>query len=152
MRLTLGPVRRLGQPPVLIPFKVVVADSRGAPFRGAKVYLSSGGRPLYDASTDSAGIAETPVGFAGGAIDVRVEVSGYVINRRVDNTDETLFVQVPVCGDPEVLTYPEMGLLVGAAALAWSGVRYKMEALKTTAEIILGAVIFNAVFRANCRG
>jgi hypothetical protein len=150
--MVLGRVRRLGQPPVSIPFKVVVTDSRGAPFKGAKVYLSSNGRPLYDASTDSAGIAEAPAGFTGGPIDVRIEVDGYVINRRVDNTDETLFVQIPVCGDSEILTYPEMGLLVGAAALAWSGVRYKMGALKTTAEIILGAVVFNAVFRANCRG
>jgi hypothetical protein len=57
-----------------------------------------------------------------------------------------------VCGPNEILTKAELGLLAGAAALAGAGWKYKMEALKTTAEIILGAVVFNAVFRANCRG
>lgn len=149
--ITLGAVKLLGQPPVEIPFKVVVTDSRGAPFKDARVYVTSGGKELYDISTDSGGVAAAPM-LSAGRIEVRVEVAGYVMNKVVDNTDETLFIQVPICADGEILTKSELALLAGAAALAGAGWKYKMEALKTTAEIILGAVVFNAVFRANCRG
>lgn len=148
--ITLGLVRRLGQPPIEIPFKVVVTDSRGVPFKGAMVYLSSGGRHLYDVSTNSGGSVEFP--GVSGAIDVRVEVAGYVVTRRVENTDETLFVQVPVCSPGELLTVTELALLAGAGALAGAGWHWKISGLKITSEIILSAVVFNAVFRAGCRG
>lgn len=148
--VALGPVRRLGQPNTELPFRVVVTDSKGTPFKGALVYLSSGGRPLYEISTNSSGIAEVPSPVSG-RIDVRIEVAGYVVNRQVESTDETLFVQLPICSPGEILTMVELGLLAGAAGLAWAGVKYKKAIPKTVAEVILGAVVFNAVFRSSCR-
>lgn len=142
--------RSLGQPPDDLPFKVVVTDSRGNPFPGAKIHISAPLVEPFEITTGTDGEALT--GHTQGPLDVTVEVNGYVVRRRVEDTYQTLFIQLPVCWNGELFTRMEMGLLAGCAALAGAGWYWKKNWLTVPAEIVFGAVVFNFVFRNNCRG
>lgn len=143
--------RRLGQQPVETEFQVVVTDIRGTPFQDAIVTAFLNGQRLYDVKTDRGGNASFP-SPKGGVIDVRVEAQGYVINRKVENTDETLFISLPVCASQSLITPTELGILAASGALIWAGSYWKTEVAKTVGELGLGAVIFSAVYRHSCGG
>jgi hypothetical protein len=139
---------RLGQRPVEIPFQVVVTDVQGIPFEDALVTATANGRPLYDVSTDAQGRAIIPA--REGAIDIRVEAAGYVVNRQVVGTDETLFIQIPVCAPQPFLSTPELVALAVSAAITGAGFYFKQDFLKTAGEIGFGAVVFTALGRHSC--
>lgn len=143
--------RRLGQQVVETPFQVVVTDIRGTPFQDAMVTAFVNGQRLYDVKTGHEGIASFPPA-KGGVITVRVEAQGYIINRQVESTDETLFISLPVCASQSLLTITEMGILAASGALIWAGSRWKTDVAKTVGELGLGAVIFSAVYRHSCGG
>lgn len=148
--------RRLAQsqltPPIEIPFRVVVTDIRGNAFRDARVTASVDGQPLYDVTTDEHGAASLPVS-PGRIINVRVDAGGYVANRKVENTDETLFISLPVCAPQPFLNTTEIVIMAAAGAMVGAGNHWKqLSALKMVGELGLGAAVFSAVYRHSCGG
>lgn len=141
------------QPPIEIPFRVVVTDIRGNAFRNAKVTAYVNGQELFEVSTDKTGAAAFPSTPAGGTITVRVEAEGYVVTRRIDNTDETLFISLPVCAAQPFLTTTEMVILATSGAMVGAGLKWKqLDMLQILGELGLGAAIFSAVYRHSCGG
>lgn len=150
---------RLGQerlqPPVEIPFRVVVTDIRGNAFGDAKITAYVNGQQLYEVTTDSHGVAAVPLapGVSGGVITVRVEAGGYVVNRKIENTDDTLFISLPVCAPQPFLTTTEVVIMVTAGAMVGAGSHWKQYGfLKMLGELGLGAAVFSAVYRHSCGG
>jgi hypothetical protein len=140
------------QPPVEIPFRVVVTDIRGNAFRDANVTTYVNGQQLYDVATDAHGSAAFP-GLKGGVITVRVEAGGYVATRKVENTDETLFISLPVCAPQPFLTTTEIVILAAGGAMVATGMHWKgLDAIKMLGELGLGAAVFSAVYRHSCNG
>lgn len=127
------------------PLTVVVVDPRGTPFSGAQVTLQGQAMPV---STDSSGIASFTA--PAGDVVVQVKVAGFTLRAR-GTTDQTLFVTVPVCAPGPILTITEMvAMLVGGSAVI-GGMVYKKRAAEMFGEILVGASVFNAIFRNSCR-
>lgn len=126
------------------PFKVAVIDVRGNAFRGVQVILSDG----QNALTDGDGIA-TFAQPPKGDVTVTLTVEGLKIVRQ-GNTNQTLFVDLPICGTPRILTNTELIALVAGGAIAAAGVHWKISALSVTGEILVGASLFTAIYRHSC--
>lgn len=146
--MNLVPVRlagtQLGQG--AMPLTVVVVDPRGTPFLGAKVTLQGRATPEQ---TNSSGVAVFEGVPAGDAL-VQVNVGGFTL-RAKGPVNETLFVTVPVCAPGPILTGTEIvALLVGGAA-AIGGLIYKKRAAEMLGEVLVGASVFNAIYRNSCR-
>src|SRR4029077_5764545 len=133
------PLRMGWAPPQLelsqaaVPFKVVVIDVRGNGFSGVRVALSDGQTAITD-SDGAATFANPPKG----QVDVTLDNPEFRIVRRGD-TNQTLFVDLPVCGTPRILTNTELIALVAGGAIAAAGVHWKISALSVTGEILVGA-------------
>jgi hypothetical protein len=126
------------------PFKVVVIDVRGNGFRGVQVTLSDGQTTV----TDSEGIATflTP---PRGEVDVTLTFDGLTIVRR-SNTNQSLFVDLPMCGTPKFVNNTEIIALVVGGVTAGVGTYWKLDALSTVGEIIVGAALFTVIYRHAC--
>lgn len=137
------PPRALGQ--AAPPWSVVVTDPNGLPFADAEV--SIGGVPV--GKTDSHGVALVPNPGAGSET-VRIRVEGLDLVR-TGRTDETLFVQVPVCAPQPFLTTAEILACGLGASLVGAGLYWKQSSLQVVGEVLFGASVFTAVYRHSCR-
>lgn len=135
---------RLAQAQAPVPFKVAVIDVRGNGFSGVQVTLSDGQRAV----TDGNGIATfNPV--SGPRASVTLEVEGLRVVRE-GPSDQTLFIDLPICGTPVLLTKTEIVALLGGAACAAGGTVWKIDALAIAGEILVGASLFTAIYRHSC--
>lgn len=132
----------LGQVP--LPFKVVAIDVRGNGFRGVQVTLSDGQTAL----TDSEGVATflTP---PKGEVDATLSIDGFTVIRR-GNTNQSLFVDLPICGIPKFINNTEITALIVGGAMAGAGTYWKIDAISTVGEIIVGAALFTVIYRHAC--
>jgi hypothetical protein len=132
----------LGQ--AIAPFKVVVIDVRGNGFRGVLVTLSDGQTSV----TDSEGVATflTP---PRGEVDATLTIDGLTIVRR-SNTSQSLFVDLPICGTPKFVNNTEIIAIVVGGAMAGAGTYWKVGAISTVGEIIVGAALFTMIYRHAC--
>jgi len=135
----------LGQAPAQIPFKVVVIDVRGNGFSGVQVTLSDG----QSQKTDSNGVATFTYPPRVAEATATLEVEGLRIVRK-GPVDQTLFVDLPICGTPKLLTNTEILALAGGAALAAGGTYWKVDAMAVAGEILVGAALFTAIYRHSC--
>lgn len=134
---------RLGQLPS-VPYHVVVADPRGAPWKGATVTIGDVSRV-----TDGNGVASfesVPAGY----IDARIKIGEFTVDGK-GSSDNTLFVTVPICAEGPLLTNTELVALVTGGALAAGGYYLKKDLLSKVGELVFGASIFTIVYRHSCR-
>jgi len=126
------------------PFKVAVIDVRGNAFTGVKVSLPDG----QTAVTDDNGVAtfNTP---PRGEVDVTLAIDGLTIVRH-GNTNQSLFVDLPICGTPKILTNTELIALLAGAAVVAAGTYWKYKPIQMTGEILVGASLFTAIYRHSC--
>lgn len=138
------------------PFRVVVTDAQGVPFRGATVLTLT--RTVLSAKTDSAGVAsfdgdaleaEIPKSAGRQIVQVRVTI-GDLETQREGPLDETLFVQIPVCAPQPFLTTPELISFALGSALVGAGLYWKVNPLQIVGEVLFGAAVFTAVYRHSC--
>lgn len=126
-----------------VPFKVAVIDVRGNPFSGVKVTLGNG----QSAVTDSDGVATFPA--QAGRVTATLDIDGLRIIREGDG-NQTLFVDLPICGTPKILTKSELVALVAGAAMTAAGTYWKTEIVSITGEVLIGASLFTAIYRHSC--
>jgi len=147
------PIRQvtLWRPPALalgqaeIPFKVVVIDVRGNGFSGVQVSLDDG----RTEKTDSDGIATFTFPPKTADVTATLEVDGLRIVRK-GPSNQALFVDLPICGTPVLLTKTEILALLGGASCAAAGTYWKVDALAVAGEILVGASLFTAIYRHSC--
>lgn len=128
------------------PLIVVVVDPRGTPFSDAAVTLQGQTVPV---KTDSNGVALFPSAPAGDAT-VQVKIGDFILKAR-GSTDQTLFVSVPICAPGPLLTGTEIVALLLGGVAAVSGLVYKKRAAEMLGEVLVGAAVFNAIYRNSCR-
>lgn len=138
------------------PFRVVVTDPRGIPFRGAGVITQTG--TVLSEKTDSDGIAsfdgdsleaQLPKSSGKQVVQVRVTIGDMEIVRE-GPLDETLFVQIPVCAPQPLLTASELLSFALGSALVGAGLYWKVTPLQIVGEVLFGAAVFTAVYRHSC--
>lgn len=133
---------RLGQ--LSSPYHVVVADPRGAPWKGATVTING-----ISQTTDGNGVASfpsVPVGY----VDARIQIGEFNIDGK-GSSDSTLFVTVPICAEGPLLTNTELVALAAGSALTAAGFHWKQGVLKIVGETLLAGGIFTAIYRQSCR-
>lgn len=126
-------------------FKVVVVDSRGNPFFGVTVTLSDGQQQV----TDGDGIATFTFPPRTDRVTATLDVNGTRLVKE-GPTNQTLFVDIPVCGPAKLLTNTEILAILVGGGMAAGGAYWKVSALSTTGEIIVGAALFTAIYRHSC--
>lgn len=134
---------RLGQLPSS-PYHVVVADPRGAPWKGATVTING-----ISQTTDGNGVAAFE-SISAGPVDARIQLGEFVIDGK-GNSDSTLFVTVPICAEGPLVTNTELVAVIAGGLLTAAGFHWKQGVMKIAGEAILGAGIFTAIYRQSCR-
>ena len=129
-------------------WKVVVTDSRGNPFFGVTVTLSDGSQVTGQEVTDSDGVASFTFSPKG-KVTVTLDWNGVRVVKEGDPS-QTLFVDIPICGPAKLLTKTEILAILTGSAMAAGGSYWKLSALSTTGEIIVGAALFTAIYRHSC--
>lgn len=129
-------------------FRVVVTDDHGRPVRGVRVEVTpSGTSDSGGQTTGSDGVAS----FAPTASEVTVTLRvGDLVTRRRARTDETLFVQLPICAPEPLLTKTEIAALLAGGVIAGAGFHWKLEPLQILGEVVFGAAAFTAIYRHSC--
>lgn len=126
------------------PFRVVVTDVRGTPFRGVSVAVSGAGQAVTDAEgTASFGTPPSP------EADVTLRI-GDLVSRKHARTDETLFVQLPICAPPRLLTNTEIVAILVGGSMTGAGLYWNVQGLQIVGEIVLGGALFTAIYRHSC--
>lgn len=140
---------RLGQ--AQAPFRVVVTDVRGHVLKGATVQLLVAGGPAAGIlTTDAQGQVVFPSVLNGRPV-VRVTYGQIVINAE-GPSDQTLVVKLGICAPEPFLTSPEILGSVGGIAIAGAGFYWDISLLRVVGEVLLGAVVFTAIYRHSCSG
>jgi hypothetical protein len=130
------------------PFKVSVSDARGNPFPGVRIEISAAGGGKISGTTDASGIAAFP-SLPPGDFEAVFYYDGMSL-RRKGRSDETLFVEIPVCAPAPLLTKTEIASLAAGSLLAGAGFLWKLEVLTVVGEVVFGAAAFTAIYRHSC--
>lgn len=136
----------MGQAPAI--FRVVVTDDYGRAISGVRVEVSPSGAPDAGGQvTDADGIASFSTTAPEATVTLRI---GELVTRRRARTDETLFVQLPICAPEPFLTKTEIAALIFGTAVAGAGFHWKIEPLQIVGEVVFGAAAFTAIYRHSC--
>lgn len=128
------------------PFLVVVVDSRGNPYPGARVTIQGQAMPQ---TTDQDGVAAFPP-ISPGQVVANVQIGDLKVNG-AGNSDSTLFVTVPVCAPGPFLAKTEIVALIAGGAMTFGGLKWKRPGIQIVGELLLGGAIFSSLYRASCR-
>jgi hypothetical protein len=139
-----------------VPVRILVADVKGKPISGASVRVAAGAEVSDKGETDGNGLFTAHlVGAISESTPVTVDVTlgPYSFRHRStvgEGVESTIAVSLPVCASQPFLTVPEILALLAGAAITTAGYHWKLEPMKVTGEVLVGATVFTAIYRLSC--
>lgn len=131
--------------------RFVVVDSHGRPVKGADVRVL-GSQEMPGANvTDGRGVTAMLLKPGTYDIDVVFGPDFLHFSKRVEIPAKgDVWITLPSCAQQPIATLPEILTLLAGAAAVGAGYYWKIEPVRVTGEVLIGASIFTAIYRLSC--